>query len=150
MIKQIPFRVEFDANGGRSALFPVVGYCAVRALAKLMSALAPMGAIVSLVSALIWLAAAVYLFVVITWYRDDNWLGAGVIIASTFFVGGLVGDTIVRVVQTASVGDALYAIASMMLVMLIRAVVLVPLSGGFVAGARWLTAEARRSDILSS
>jgi hypothetical protein len=109
-----------------------------------------MGAIVSLVSALIWLAAAVYLFVVITWYRDDNWLGAGVIIASTFFVGGLVGDTIVRVVQTASVGDTLYAIASMMLVMLIRAVVLVPLSGGFVAGARWLTAEARRSDILSS
>src|SRR4051812_17326771 len=108
MIKDLQLRVQFDPNGAKSAMFPVLAYIAVRALAKLMSALAPMGALVSLLSALIWLAAAVFLFVVVTWYREDNWLGAGVIIASTIFCGGLLGDTIVRVVQTASIGDAVY------------------------------------------
>jgi hypothetical protein len=150
MIKQLPLRVEFDSNGGTSAMFPVLAYLAVRMLAKLISALAPIGAFISLLSALVWLAAAVYLFVVLTWFREDNWLGAGVIMASTFFCGGLLGDTIVRIVQTASVGDAVYAIASMMVTMLIRAIILIPLSGGAVFGARWLTAEARSSGALSS
>lgn len=148
--KQLQLRVEFDPNGAKSATFPILAYCAVRALAKLVNALAPMGAFVSLLSALVWLAAAIYVFVVVTWYRDDNWLGAGMIIAATFFCGGLIGDTIVRIVQTASVGDALYAIASLMVGMLIRALILMPLSGGFVFGARWLTAEARSSGALSS
>src|SRR3954454_10678682 len=110
MIKELKLRVEFDSNGHASAIFPVIAYCAVRMLAKLISAFAPIGAVISLLSAVIWLAAAIYLFVVLTWYREDNWLGAGFIIATTFFCGGLLGDTIVRVVQTASVGDALYAI----------------------------------------
>jgi hypothetical protein len=149
MNKQLQLRVEFD-NDGTSAMFPVVAYCAVRMLVKLVTALAPVGAIISFLSALVWLAAVVYLFVVLTWYRDDNWLGAGVIMAATFFCGGLLGDTIVRVVQTASIGDALFAIASMMVGMLIRALILIPLSGGFVFGARWLTVEARRSDVLGS
>lgn len=142
-------RVQFAGAGAASAVVPALAYAAVRTLAKLLTALAPMSGLVALAMTLVWLASALYVFAVITWQRDDNWLAAGIIIALTLFCGGLIADLVARVAQTEQMGSALLATLEMSIGLLVRSIILAPLSGGFVFGARWLTSEARRSGALT-
>lgn len=148
MIPKSELRVEID-DEGPSALAPAVAYAAIRTLAKLLTQLAPMSAFTALLTTLLWLAAAIYLFVVLTWMRDDNWLGAGLIIGATLFCGGTIAELVGRMVQPGPLGELVFATGSAILGLLIRSVILVPLAGGAVFGARWLTEELRRSDVLS-
>src|SRR5579884_3109255 len=81
-------RVEFASDGATSMFIPVVIYTAVRVVAKLATALLWMSAGMAFLTTVVWLVAAIYLFVVVTWQRDDNWLAAGILIAATFLGGG--------------------------------------------------------------
>ena len=148
MTPKLEPRIEFDYEGP-SALVPAVGYAAVRTLAKLLTQLAPMSAFTALLTTLFWLAAAIYVFGVVTWKRDDNWLGAGLIIAGTLFTGGALAEIIGHVVQGGAFGDTMVATGAALVALFIRSLVLAPLSGLFVFGARWLTEELRSSDVLS-
>lgn len=145
----LDLKVEFAGDDAMSAVLPAMAYMGVRTLAKLMTALLPMSSIMAFLTTLIWLAAAFYLFFVVTWQRDDSWLAAGIIIASTILCGGLVAEVIGRLFGQGSPGDAAVALLTESIGMVIRAIILVPLAGGAVAGARWLTTEIRRSDALS-
>ena len=149
MIPKIELRVAFD-NEGASALLPAVAYAAVRTLAKLLTQLMPMSAFTALLTTLCWLAAAIYVFGVMTWQRDDNWLGAGLIIAGTLFCGGAIAELIGRIVQPGALGDTVVATGSALVALLVRSAILAPLSGVFVLGARWLTHEVRSSDLWTS
>jgi hypothetical protein len=142
-------RPEFDYEGP-SALLPAVAYAAVRTLAKLLTQVMPMSAFTALLTTLFWLAAAIYLFGVLTWQRDDNWLGAGLIFAATLFVGGAIAELIGHVTQPGGFGVAMVAIGSGLVALLVRALILVPLAGLAVFGARWLTHELRSSGVLDS
>src|ERR1051325_7735270 len=93
MIPKIELRIEID-DEGPSALAPAIAYAAIRTLAKLLTQLAPMSAFTALITTLFWLAAAIYLFVVLTWMRDDNWLGGGLIIGATLFCGGTIAELV--------------------------------------------------------
>jgi hypothetical protein len=143
-------RVEFASSGATSLFIPVVIYTAVRLVAKLATALLWMSASMAFLTTIVWLAAAIYLFVVVTWLRDDNWLGAGILIAATFLGGGLTAEVFRLLVAPGAFSDVVLAIASSFLQMFIRSLLLVPLAGGLVAGARWVTGELRRSGAWSS
>jgi hypothetical protein len=139
-------RVDFAGEGSAPLSTPVLAYVAVRLVAKLVTTFLPMSATMAFVTTIFWFAAALYLFVVVTWQRDDNWLAAGLLIAGTFLGGGVIADAVGRVLSPGSFGDAVLGVGGSFIQMLIRAVLIAPLSGGAVAGARWLTSEVRRSE----
>ncbi|HEY7234118.1 MAG TPA: hypothetical protein VH539_08200 [Gemmatimonadaceae bacterium] len=136
-------QVQFARLGAKSALGPALAYTGVRAFSRLLTALVPTSGLLALLGALLWFASVLYLFVFITWQRDDNWLAAGIIIGSTLFGGGLFADLIVRLYDTGSPTQAVLSTATNSLGLVLRTIALVPLSGGCVAGARWLTTEIR-------
>ena len=138
-------KIQFEDAGAASALFPALIYAGLRTLAKLLTAIVPTSAAVALIAALLWLAAALYFFVAITWNREDNWLAAGIIIGVSLLCGGLVADFMAGLVGLGSVSAAALATAGTVLGLLVRTIIVVPLSGGFVAGARWIVTEIRRS-----
>jgi len=148
MTPKLEPKIEFDYEGP-SAMVPLVGYAAVRTLAKLLTQLAPMSAFTALLTTLFWLAAAIYVFGVVTWKRDDNWLGGGIIVAGTLFIGGALAEIVGHVVQPGAIGEAVVATGSALVALFIRSLILAPLSGLFIFGARWLTEELRSSDVLS-
>ena len=148
MTPKLEPRIEFDYEGP-SAMVPLVGYAAVRTLAKLLTQLAPMSAFTALLTTLFWLAAAIYVFGVVTWKRDDNWLGGGIIVAGTLFVGGALAEIVGHVVQGGAFAETMLTTGSALVALFIRSLILAPLSGLFVFGARWLTEELRSSDVLS-
>ena len=141
----IKLQVQFSDEGLGSALLAAVAYTVIRILAKLITALAPTSAMLALLGALMWLAAAFYLFVVVTWQRDDNWLAAGLLMGLSLLIGALIADFIAGVVDMSSVSAAALATTNALIGLVLRALILVPLSGGLTAGARWLTSELRRN-----
>lgn len=150
MSKGVDFRIELDGPEAASALLPAAVYTMVRTVAKLLTTLAPMSTTAAFLTSLLWLIAAIYVFGVVTWLREDNWLGAGMIIALTVFFGGVIADLAGRLVMPTGVETVLLGAASNAATMLIRALILIPLAGGVVAGARWLTNELKSSGALSS
>src|SRR4051812_15973370 len=149
MIRGLELKVRFDGPDAMPALLPALVYIGVRAVARLLTLLAPMSATMALLTSAVWIAAAFYLFAVLAWWREDNWLGAGIIFASTVLCGGLISELIGRVLQPGPIVEAMLATGSASVWMGIRAIMLVPLAGGAVAGARWLTHEGRESGAWS-
>jgi len=136
-------QLQFARLGAKSAIGPALAYAGVRAFSRLLTAFVPTSSLFALLGALLWFASVLYLFVFITWQRDDNWVAAGIIIAGTLFAGGLFADLLVRLYDTGSPITAAVSTATNSLGLVLRTIVLVPLSGGCVAGARWLTTEIR-------
>jgi len=134
-------QVQFARLGAKSALGPALAYAAVRAFSRLLTAFVPTSGSLALLGALLWFASALYLFYFITWQRDDNWIAAGIIIGSTLFLGGLFADLLVRLYDMGSPVQAVLSTVTNSLGLVIRTIVLIPASGGCVAGARWLTTE---------
>jgi|SRR5690349_4893619 hypothetical protein len=141
----ISFQIQFSEEGVGTALLSAVAYTVIRILAKLVAALAPTSAILALLGAFMWLGAALYLFIVITWQRDDSWLAAGLLMGVSLLVGAVVADFVSGIVDTSSISAAAFATANAALGLLLRTILIVPLSGGLTAGARWLTSELRRA-----
>lgn len=144
----IQVQFQFSDEGLGSAVVAAGAYAVIRTVSKLLTAFAPTSAILGLFGALMWLGAALYLFIVITWQRDDNWLAAGFIVALSLFVGALVADFIAGIVDTSSVSGAALATTSASIGLIIRTLIIVPVSGGLTAGARWLTTELGREHSL--
>lgn len=140
----IQFQFQFSEEGIGTALLGAVAYTVIRILAKLVTALAPTSAILALLGALMWLGAALYLFVIITWQRDDSWLAAGVLMGLSLLFGAVIADFVSGIVDTSSISAASLATMNAAVGLLLRTILLVPLSGGLTAGARWLTSELRR------
>ena len=74
----------------------------------------------------------------------------GVAAFSLVVVGGLIAELMGRVLLPGPFVEAVIAMGNASMWMAFRAIVLVPLAGGAVAGARWLTHEGRRSGAWSS
>lgn len=100
-------------------------------VANLLPSLAPTSALLALIAVLVWFPVALASFVLVTWFRDDQWLTAGFIVGLTPVVAKLVSELIVR--------NDLFVTADPSVDLLLRAVIAVPICGGVVFGARWLT-----------
>jgi hypothetical protein len=130
--------------GAASPLVPGITYLVTLTVSNFLLALAPKSVLLALLVVLAWLGATVFLFVVVTWYRDDDWLAAGFLIGVSLLLGGLAADLIARTIETRSLGEAVFASATASMALLVRGVILVPVCGGLVAGARWITQLIRR------
>lgn len=130
--------------GAASPTVPAGIYVGVLSAASLGIALAPRSALVAAVGVLLWLAALVCFGVVVTWYRDDDWLAAGFLLGVTILMGGFVADLLTSIVEARSVGPAIFTAAGAVPKLLVRALLLVPLCGAGVWLARWITARVRR------
>lgn len=100
-------------------------------VANLLAALRPGSALLAFLSILIWFPTALLCFAVVTWVRGDDWLVAGFIVGLTPVVARLFFEIIAR--------DDLFVTAAPSLGLLLRAILAVPVCGGIVFGARWLT-----------
>jgi hypothetical protein len=110
----------------------------VLTLADLLPGLAPTSALLALVATLIWFPIALASFAIVTWLRKDQWLTAGFIVGLTPVVARLIADLITR--------DDLFAATGPSTELIVRAVIAVPLCGGAVYGARWLTGVVVSAD----
>jgi hypothetical protein len=126
-----------------SPLVPALGDTAVAWLVNLVAPLAPQAWAVLLPALLLWVAAGVLFFVVVIWFRDDDWLAAGFLLAVTFLLSAWTGDLLAAVVTQGSLAPALLAAPGILLGVTLRAVIGVPLLGGLVALLRWLTRRRR-------
>jgi hypothetical protein len=139
-----PIAAVLRRAGAASPMVPALVYTATLAAANLAIGLAPGNVAVAAGALLAWALAALFLGVVVTWYRDDDWLAAGMVVGLTVLVGALAADAVASTLLTGSIGHAVFTAAGASLGLLVRAVVLVPVSGGAVALARWATARLRR------
>ena len=102
-------------------------------VANLLPALERGSALLALIAILIWFPTALGSFVLVTWFRDDQWLIAGLIVGLTPVLARVLADIITR--------DDLFATAGPAIGLGLRALIAVPLCGGVVLGARWLTSR---------
>ena len=70
-------------------------------------------------------------------------LAAGFLLGLSLVIGALVADMIARAIEVRSLGEAVFAAAGASMALLVRAIILVPVCGGIVAAARWLTRVIR-------
>jgi len=85
-----------------------------------------------------WSVAVAALFVVVTWFRSDDWLSAGFLLALTVYLGDMVILLLGSAVQSGNVGPAIVGSITGSFTTLLFAVVGVPIAGGLVALARRL------------
>lgn len=111
--------------------------CALLTLANLLPALAPTSALLTFLAILIWFPVALASFAIVTWLREDEWLTAGFIVGLTPLVARLMADLITR--------SDLFTSAGPSMTLITRAVIAVPVCGGVVFGARWLTGVVRQA-----
>ena len=131
--------------GAASPLVPAAAYSAVAVVANLIATLAPEQPLLLLIALLGWATAGVLFLVTVTWFRTDDWLAAGFLIAITFLVSSAVSNIVAAVIVQRSVGPAIAGAPGMMLGVVIRGVIGVPVFGGVVALMRWLTLRWRSS-----
>ncbi|HEY2378233.1 MAG TPA: hypothetical protein VGH98_19810 [Gemmatimonadaceae bacterium] len=142
-------QIQFSRDGVGSVVVPGLAYAGVRTLAKLLPSIVPTSATLALLGALLWFAAAIYLFFVVTWQRDDNWLAAGLLIGLVIFGGALAADFLVGMLDMGSLARSMPGMLESSVGLILRTLVLIPASGGVVAGARWLTAEIGRGGAIT-
>ena len=133
----------FRRVGRASPLVPAMGYAAVVIVTNLAIGLAPKNLAVLGVGLLLWLLAGIAFFVIVTWYRDDDWLAAGFLLGLTLLLSGWAANLVATTVATRSIGGALFASPGLLLGLALWGVVVVPLCGGAVALARWVTRHVR-------
>ena len=107
------------------------------------TALAP-NVVSVLIMLAIWPAVSVFLFVVVTWFRDDDWLAAGFLIGIPVLLGGFIADVVAQTVVGLSVGAAVLRAPTVILAIGIRSIIVVPFCGGAVTLARLITKRIRR------
>ena len=129
--------------GAASPLAPALVYASAALAGSLALRFGPDRPAVRGAALVFWGAAGLLLFVVVTWYRDDDWLAAGFLLALTLLLGGWAADVIAEGVAARSIGGAVFAAAGAGLRVLARAVVTVPAAGGVVALARWVSRRLR-------
>jgi hypothetical protein len=135
----IPIRRSLKRLGEASPMVPAVLYTVATLIAEASGRLVPKTRVPAVLALLLWLAALIMLWVVVTWYRDDDWLAAGFLVGLTILLGAMIARVLVSTVVDRSPAQALFQAPGAMLGVMIRGVITVPVCGGLIALARWLT-----------
>ncbi len=133
-----PLRSALARLGQSSPIVPTGAYVAAIALGSVLRALFPESALAALLFLLVWGTAFLLLWIVVTWYRDDDALAAGFLIGIALAVGAPVGIFASQLIRTGSIGFALFAAWGGILGRILWAIVSVLVAGGIV----WLLRQA--------
>lgn len=90
-------------------------------------------------------AAQLALYIVVTWYRDDDALAAGVLLALTLIIGGLGATVLVGIVLDRSLTAAIALVTFSPLALIFQAIFLIPLSAAIVWIARKVSIMVERA-----
>jgi hypothetical protein len=131
------------AGNGSPLVAPVVYVAGLIVSNTAAAAVAP-NIVSVLIMLAIWPAVSLFLFVVVTWFRDDDWLAAGFLIGIPVLLGGFIADIVAQTVVGLSVGAAVLRAPSAILVVGLRSIIFVPFCGGVVTLARSITKRVRR------
>jgi len=126
-----------------SPLLPALIYTAAAWLANTTATLAPTSELLVALTALIWLAVGLLFFIVVVWFRDDDWLAAGFLLGVTLLLSGWSANVLAESITNRSLVPVLFAAPGMLLGVVIRGIISVPVLGGLVALLRWLTGLIR-------
>jgi hypothetical protein len=124
--------VAFIAMYAGCVLAVVVGMC-----------LYPDNMAVSVILSSLWLVANLLLWIVVIWFRDDDWMMGAVLIVLATFVTNMVGQLFVAAIVNRSVSVVVGLVMTATFVLLIRLIVGIPIAGGIILVARWLTNKIR-------
>lgn len=86
--------------GQASPLVPALSYFVVVLITDLVSWLAPAAVAVRFVARAAWILTAILVFVVVTWYRHDDWLAAGFLLGMTMLISAWVAFVVWRTLLT--------------------------------------------------
>ena len=86
-----------------------------------------------------WIAMSVLFFVVVTWFRDDDWLASGFLLGISAILSIVIANAVSGAIGERSLAPLIAAAPSMFFAVITRGIILVPLAGGAVALARRLT-----------
>jgi hypothetical protein len=103
----------------------------------------PDSLLLATLSLLLSVSALLALFVVITWFRDDDWLAAGFLFGITIMLAGAAADVVVGIIQTGSLGGAIVTSVGMLMALVFRSLIAVPIAGGVIALARFITRKVQ-------
>lgn len=95
--------------------------------------------LVVLLGFLSWIAVSILFFVVVTWFRDDDWLASGFLLGISAILSTVVANAVSGAIAERSVAPLIAAAPSMFFAVLTRGIILVPLAGGAVALGRRMT-----------
>jgi hypothetical protein len=90
-------------------------------------------------------AAGLALYIVVTWYRQDDALAAGVLLALTLIIGSLASTVVVGIVINRSLTAGIALVTFGPLALLFQAIFLIPLSTAIVWIARRVSVALDRA-----
>jgi hypothetical protein len=125
-------------TGNQSPLIVAGAYFLALVVMSIIALAWPDHMVSALVVLAIWLGATIAFFVVVTWYRDDDWLASGFLLGVTVILGDTIGAAIASALVTGSIGPLVVAAPSAFLGVLTRGIIIIPVAGGAVAAARWI------------
>jgi hypothetical protein len=137
-------RTALRRLGNASPMITAGFYTAVAVLIALIHRFWSTNVALALVAFAAGIVAFIGLFVVVTWYRDDDWLAAGFLFALTLYLGNLFAEMLVAVIASRNLGAAVFQAGTASMGTLLRAAITVPISGGLITLARKVSAAWKR------
>ena len=130
-----------------SPLWLGIGFCLVRTtgIALQYAGKNAGSPAVSYVGDLISGAAVLVLYIVVTWYRDNDTLSAGVLLALTMLIGGIVATVLATGLVARSIVAALAVLTFSWMSVVVGAFVTVPVSVALVWVARFISRAVERA-----
>lgn len=122
---------------------PALGYGACVLVSTLLLAADAENLLLASIGVLLYGAALLTFFVIVTWYRDDDWLAAGFLFGITTMLAGAVAGVVVGVLETGSIGGAIVTAVGMLMAVVVRSILAVPIAGGIIALVRSITRKAQ-------
>ena len=138
---------SFVEAGQLSPLATAGIYAGISVGLNLLTLLAPTSVLLAFIMLLLWAAASVVFFIVVTWFRDEDWLASGFLLGVPLILSVFIANAVAQAVAEGSVAPLVGAAPSAFLSVIVRGIILIPLAGGAVAAGRWFTttkAETRR------
>jgi hypothetical protein len=127
--------------GEKSPLAIAASYVAISMVVDFAAVFLPENAFIVLLVLLVWLVSWVLFFVIVTWFRDEDWLAAGFMLGVSSILVTVLSRPVAEAFVLRSIGPLVVAAPSAFLAVIVRGLIAVPLSGGMVALARWITAR---------
>jgi len=128
---------RFAALGRRSPLVLSSCYAVVIFITAALSAeLKERAPIVAALTIVLWLIAGLGLVIVSAWYREEDTVAVGILVALTVVVSGFASRIVLDMIQHRSVGSGILLFMSSLIPLLLSLLLVAPLSIAFVWGAR--------------
>ena len=136
-------RTLLQRLGAVSPLALWAAYAGSITVLKMVAEILPPTPIGSTLLALLSLMLIGLLFTTVTWFRNDDWLAAGVLMSLVFYATFAI-QALIFVLSEGGIGPAAIWSAVSAGGAILYAIIFAPLAGGLVALARWLTRASSR------